>query len=276
MTITADRRLGAGVRAQLHRTTNRITPSSAATLAAPVLLGIAIVLIWWMAALAVDSAVFPTPSEAVASLYADLGTERYLASIVTTLRVLAGAYVTAALVGCVLGMLLGLSAFWSSAVLPIIYALNSIPKITLYPIFLMFLGIGDFSRGTFAFVSGVLPMFLIVSEATAAVSRLHLKLAASLRMSWPRLLWTIVVPSITPAIVSGLRLSFGLTFLGLLLAEMFSGSSGLGYELVRNVTMARMENIMGEVILIAGLALLPTLALQTLERRVQHRFKGVK
>jgi NitT/TauT family transport system permease protein len=64
--------------------------------------------------------------------------------------------------------------------------------------------------------------------------------------------------------------------LGLLLAEMFSGSSGIGFEILRNVTLARMENILGEVILIAGLALIPTLALQVLERRVHRRFGAAR
>lgn len=238
----------------------------------PTVLAVLVVATWWVAAAIADSAVFPTPVEALTSLRDDLGRERYQNSILTSLRVLLGAYVAAVFVGAVTGMLLGLSAFWSRVVLPIVYAVNSIPKITLYPIFLLFLGIGDFSRGTFAFVSGVLPMFLIAVEATAAVNRLHLKLAATLGLGWLRLLRQIVVPSVVPALASGLRLTFGLTFLGLLLAEMFSGSSGLGFEILRNVTLARMENILGEVILIAVLALVPTLLLQRLERRVQGRF----
>jgi NitT/TauT family transport system permease protein len=243
-------------------------------LLAPIALAGVILLAWWVAAVVADSSVFPTPAEAVTSLLTDLVNPRFQTSILTTVTVLMVAFAAAGLIGAVLGMLLGLSAFWSSSILPIIYSFNSIPKITLYPVFLMLLGIGDFSRGTFAFVSGVLPMFLLVTEATAAVSRLHLKLAASLRLRWPRLLWHIVLPSITPAIATGLRLTFGLTFLGLLLAEMFSGSSGLGYELVRNVTLAKMGNIMGEVILIAMMALVPTLLLQGLERQVRHRFGG--
>lgn len=238
-------------------------------------LGAGLVTAWSISAQVTDSSVFPGPTEAMGSLWADLQRPRYIASIFTTLRVLTGAYLSAVLVGAVAGMILGLSAFWSAAVLPVVYAVNSIPKITLYPILLLFLGIGDLSRGTFAFVSGVIPMFLIVVEATAAVSRLHLKLAASLRMRRMRLLYQIVVPSVLPALVSAMRLTFGLTFLGLLLSEMFSGASGLGYEILRNVTLVRMGNILGEVVLIGVLALAPTLLLQAVEVRVQRRFRGM-
>jgi NitT/TauT family transport system permease protein len=263
------------------RASQPTTPRKAATprlrrWLAPALVAVVTVAAWWMASVLADSAVFPTPGESLATLREDLADPRDRQSIADTLRVLAVSFLVAAVVGSVLGMLLGLSAFWSQAVLPVVYATNSIPKITLYPIFLLFLGIDDLSRGAFAFVSGVLPMFLITCEATAGVSRINLKLAASLRLGWPALLARIVLPSIAPSLVAGLRLTFGLTFLGLLLAEMFSGSSGLGYELLRNVTLVRMENIMGEVVLVGVLALVPTLLLEQAERRARRHFEGIR
>lgn len=239
----------------------------------PLVLAAVVVAAWTVTAALADSAVYPLPSEALASLRSDLGSSRFLESVADTARVLLLSYAAAIAIGSIAGMLLGLSAFWSGAALPVVYALNSVPKIVLYPIFLLFLGIGDLSRGSFAFVSGVLPMFLIMVEATAGVSRLHLRLAASLGMSRWSLMRRIVVPSVLPSLAAGMRLCFGLTLIGLLLAEMFSGSSGLGYELLRNLSLARVENILGQVVLIGVLALVPTLALQQLELRIRNRYE---
>jgi NitT/TauT family transport system permease protein len=249
--------------------------SLGARVAPPVVLAVVLVAAWWAGAVIARSAVFPTPLEALRSLRADLGTSSYDDDTISSLRLLGTSYLAAVLIGTVAGMTLGLSAFWSAAVLPVCYAFNSIPKIALYPIFLLLLGLGDVGKGGFAFVSGVVPMFLIAAEATAGVSRLHLKLAASLRLNRIRVLRQIVVPSVLPSLATGLRLTFGLTFLGLILAEMFSGTSGLGYELMRNVALVQMGNIVGEVVMIAVLALLPTLALQFAERRIYRRFGGV-
>ncbi|GAB3562584.1 ABC transporter permease subunit [Amycolatopsis endophytica] len=239
----------------------------------PLVLAAALVVVWAVTAALADSAVYPGPGEAMASLWSDLGDPRFLGSVADTARVLLLSYVAAIAVGAVTGMVLGLSAFWSRAVLPVVYALNSVPKIVLYPVFLLMLGIGDLSRGAFAFVSGVLPMFLIMVEATAGVSRLHLKMSAALGLSRWSLLRRIVVPGVLPSLASGMRLCFGLTLIGLLLAEMFSGSSGLGYELLRNLSLARVENIIGQVVLTGVLALLPTLALQQLESRIRNRYE---
>ncbi|MHA6616197.1 ABC transporter permease [Pseudonocardia sp. DLS-67] len=241
---------------------------------APLLLLVAALLCWHAAAAALDSAVFPTPVEAAGTLVADLGSGSFLESLSETLLVLAVSYALAVVVGSALGFLVGLSTFWSDVLSPLVYAVYSIPKITLYPLFLVFLGLGEVSRAGFAFLHGVIPMMLIILGATTGVDRTHLKLAASLRLSTPRVIRQIVVPSVVPSAVTGMRLAFGLTFLGLLIAELLGGSAGLGGELLRNVQLVRMGNIVGEVVLIAVIALVPTMLLLRLEHRVTARFAG--
>jgi NitT/TauT family transport system permease protein len=244
------------------------------TVAPPLVLLLAGVAVWYVAAVALDSAVLPTPAAAAGTLVADLGSAGFLASLGRTLALLAVSYALAVVVGSLVGFAIGLSAFWSDVLNPLIYAVYSIPKITLYPLFLVFLGLGEVGRGGFAFLHGVIPMTLIIVGATAGVDRTHLKLAASLRLPAGRVVRQIVVPSVVPAAVTGMRLSFGLTFLGLLIAELLGGSAGLGGELLRNVQLVRMGNIVGEVVLIAIIALVPTMALLRLEQVVTARFRG--
>ncbi|WP_256991091.1 ABC transporter permease subunit [Rhodococcus sp. 06-235-1A] len=66
-------------------------------------------------------------------------------------------------------------------------------------------------------------------------------MAASLQVSWPGLVRQIVIPAVLPAFATTMRMTFDLAFLGLILAEMFSSSSGIGYELLRNVSLLRMK-----------------------------------
>lgn len=240
----------------------------------PLLLLLLVVTIWYGVAIALDSTVFPTPVAAVGTLVADLSSAGFLASLGQTLAILSVSYLLAVVIGSFLGFAIGLSAFWSDVLNPLIYAVYSIPKITLYPLFLVFLGLGEVGRGGFAFLHGVIPMMLIIVGATTGVDRNHLKLAAGLRLSTSRVVWQIVVPSVVPAAVTGMRLAFGLTFLGLLIAELLGGSAGLGGELLRNVQLVRMGNIVGEVLLIAVVALVPTMALLRLEHAVTARFSG--
>jgi NitT/TauT family transport system permease protein len=237
----------------------------------PVVLLVVLVAAWWIGADLIDSAVFPTPVESVSTLGKELADSGFRESVGSTVLNLAIAYALVVVIGGVLGVLVGLSGFWSRTLSPLIFSLNSVPKIVLYPIFLLFLGLGALSQVSFAFFQGLLPMFLIMLEGSAAVNRLHLKLAASLQMSYPALLQKIVLPQLVPTLLTAMRVSFGLTFVGLILAEMFSGTTGLGFELLRNVTQVRMANILGEVLLITVIALIPTVALKYFEVRVKAR-----
>lgn len=250
-----------------HTSGRRVT-----TAFAPVVLTLGMVGAWWVAALAIDSAVFPDPATALDRLFVNLGSSRFQDSLLETVVRLGVSYGAVVVVGATLGFALGLSRFWSDAVSPLVYAVYSVPKIVLFPLFLVFLGLGDASQIAFAFFSGVLPMILMMSHAAAGAPRLPLKLAASLRMSRAAVVRKIVVPSVLPAFTSALRLTFGLTFLGLLVVEMFSGAGGLGYELLRNIPLARMGDIVGEVVLVVVMALVPVTVLRASERRVHRRY----
>ena len=111
---------------------------------------------------------------------------------------LAIAYALVVVIGGVLGVLVGLSGSGAGRCRLSYFSCYSVPKIVLYPIFLLFLGLGVLSQVSFAFFQGLLPMFLIMLEGSAAVNRLHLKLGASLQMSYPALLQKIVIPQLVP------------------------------------------------------------------------------
>lgn len=53
---------------------------------------------------------------------------------------------------------------------------------------------------------------------------------------------------------------------------VFSGTQGIGYELLRNVTLVRLQDILGDVVLIVVISLVPTLFLRWLEARARTRF----
>lgn len=232
---------------------------------------IVLVIAWAIVAAVVDSLVFPGPLQAVTGLFDDLQRPAYRESVLTSIRLLAVSWVLAAVVGAVVGFALGQSQFWSRVFQTPLFALYSIPKVTLYPIFLLLLGLGEPSRIVFAFLHGVFPVALLVMGATATMDSKLVRLGDALELSWWQRVTKIVVPALLPTVLVALRISFGLTFLGLVLAEMFSADIGLGRELVNNVANVRVEQIAGQVLFIGLLALGPVLVLLAIERRVKAR-----
>lgn len=231
-------------------------------------------LAWAITAAAVDSLVFPGPIESLGRLMEDLSTPEYQESIWSTLQLLIISWLLAVVVGTLVGFALGLSDFWSSVFSTPLFALYSIPKVTLYPVFLLFLGIGDASLLAFAFFHGVFPIALMVMAATQGMDKSYLKLADALVIPWHTRLKSILIPALLPSIVTALRIAFGLTLLGLILGEMFSAESGLGRELVSNVANVRVDHIAGQVVFIAVLAVIPGFILRWAEKRVTSRYGG--
>lgn len=250
-------RLGAGLSALAHL----------------LVLPVVVFVIWAVVAASLNSIVFPGPVEALQGLWTDLGRANYRTSLLSTCIELLIGWALAAVVGALVGFGLGLSRFWSSVFATPLFALYSIPKVTLYPVFLLFLGIGQESRITFAFFHGVFPMALLVMAATAAMDRNLLRLADALVLPWHAKMQKILIPALLPTIVTALRTAFGLTLMGLILAGMFSASSGLGHELVNNIANVRVERITGQVLMIVVLAVVPGLTLRWLENRVTQRYR---
>ena len=232
---------------------------------------VVLVLAWALTAVLVDSLVFPGPVEAAQGLARDLQRPEFLTSVGTTVRLLVVSWLAAAVVGGLLGFALGQSPFWAKVFQTPLFAFYSIPKVTLYPVVLLLLGLGESSRITFAFLHGVFPMALLVMGATASMDRKLVRLADALQLSWFQRVRRIMLPALMPTVLMALRISFGLTFLGLVLAEMFSADVGLGRELVNNVAQVRVDRIAGQVVLIALIALGPVLVLLGIESRVRAR-----
>jgi ABC-type nitrate/sulfonate/bicarbonate transport system permease component len=230
----------------------------------------AVFAVWAIMAAIVDSLVFPGPLEALRGLALDLGREAYRSSILTTIRLLLLSWAVSVVAGALIGFGLGLSTFWSQVFATPMFAFYCVPLVTLYPVFILFLGIGEQSRVAFAIAHGLPPMALLVMGATAGIDRNLLRLADALTLPWHSRLMKIIIPALIPTLASGARIALGLTMIGLILAGMVSATSGLGHELVNNIAQARIARITGQVIFIVVLAVIPGLFLRWLERRLSH------
>ncbi len=173
-----------------------------------------------------------------------------------TLIALVYAYLLAVGFGIVIGFLLGLSRFAYEVFEPIVIALYALPKVALYPLFLFAFGLGIAAQAWFAMFFGVFPIIIFTMNGTRNVSQVMFKVARSLRLSRLQLFRAIVFPAILPSLVAGLRLGFGVTFLGVILSQMFAAKSGLGFILVQSVSLHDMPQLYGLVALLTLFAFL--------------------
>ncbi|MFM8466147.1 MAG: ABC transporter permease [Oxalobacteraceae bacterium] len=160
-----------------------------------------------------------------------LGT-RLWAHASVTLSVWLAAFAMAASVGVILGLLMGLYRGAGLVVEPFISALASLPKVTLYPMVLLIFGLGVSSKLVFGFLHGVLPVVLFTLGAVRQIPLIQMKSARAMGLSHAACLRHVMLPSIWPSVLSGLKLGASLTLLGMLIGEMFGAQKGLGFLLM--------------------------------------------
>src|SRR5262245_21302872 len=142
----------------------------------------------------------------------------------------AGAGLLAAVViGVLLGVLMARLRVVEQAVEPILLLIYPVPKPAMIPLFMIWLGIGDFSKVAVIALACMLPVVVATFNGTRGVDDLLLWSARARGTSEHRLLWRVVLPAALPQIAAGVRTAIAIAIIVLVSSEFISAEKGLGY-----------------------------------------------
>ena len=170
--------------------------------------------------------------------------------------------------GLGLGFGLGANRLAGQVGEPILTALYSIPKITLYPVVLLVFGLGISAKVAFGALHGIFPVALFTIGALKNTSPVLIKTARVLRLTPAETARTVLLPAALPEIVTGLRVGFSSTMLGTLVGELFASDQGLGFILIRAMEAHKVQDIMAITLLLFAFAAIANSLLLAIERRV--------
>ncbi len=202
-----------------------------------------------------------------------LGTLAYLADLVqtslfwdhlgATLLAFAIAFAISAVGGLALGLLLGLRRFAGDVAEPILAGFYTVPKVTLYPVVLLVCGLGLSAKVAFGVMHGLVPVTLFTLGAIRTLPPVLVRTARAMRLDGWQTMSRVMVPACLPDIVNGLRISFSLSLLGVLIGEMFSSQRGLGFLLVSGLAQHNVPLTTSVVfVVVVGAVLANTLMLR--------------
>jgi NitT/TauT family transport system permease protein len=190
---------------------------------------------------------------------------KYLApSLVVLLNGLAFAAVFGVMIGLVL------ARFWilDVAVGPYITFLYSTPTVALVPIIVLWAGFETTAKIIILFLFAFFPMVINTYQGVKSVDPKLIEVGRSFRCS-ERQLWTnIILPGALPFIVTGLRLAVGRGLIGMVLADLYTAISGIGYLIVRMAGTYHIDKMFVPIVTLGILGVTLTALLQALERRV--------
>ena len=169
---------------------------------------------------------------------------------ISTQRVLTGFAVGSAL-GLALGALLGLSRLADTLLGPTIGALRAVPSLAWVPLLILWMGIAEDSKVTLITIGAFFPVFTTVSLALRHVDSNLVEAARAFGLRGLRLLTTVQLPAVVPAVFSGLRLALAQSWLFLVAAELIASSMGLGFLLTDSQSNGRTDRMFLAIILLA-------------------------
>lgn len=248
--------------------------SSNPVLYGQMVLPLVLLAIWQVVGMLAGDFYVATPVQAVDAVADGVSGGWFFDSLGATLAATALGFAIAAVAGLWIGVTLGLVRFWGQVFEPITLSVYSIPKVTLFPIFLTIFGFGLYSKIAFGMFHGIFPIIIIAMNATREVSPVHLKVARSLRLSKTATFRQVIFPAIFPSLLTGLRLGFSLTLLGVVLGEMFASRAGFGYELVEAITLHDMPRMYGIIFVLVIIAFVVNALFLRWEHRAGRRATG--
>ena len=195
----------------------------------PLGITIAFFLLWevlcW--ALKVDVFVLPRPSVIIASMWEHhaIIVSNSLQTFVTTML----GFGLAVVVGLLLGMLVGASPMVYQGVYPIMVGLNSIPKVAIVPILVIWFGIGAVPAVLTAFSIAFFPIMVNVATGLANMEPELRDVLRALGARKSHILWKVGVPRSMPFFFASLKVAIGMAFIGSVVSETMASNNGIGF-----------------------------------------------
>jgi ABC-type nitrate/sulfonate/bicarbonate transport system permease component len=216
----------------------------------------------------VDKMFLAPPSSVYGRISAVFATPGVLGALRITFFELAVAFVLSVAIGLAVGLAVGLSRFAHRSFMPIILLLYGTPQVTILPLFILYFGIGPASKIAFGVSHGMFPIMMTVAAGVQNIKPILLVSARSMgARRWQIFRW-VIFPHMVPSFFTGMRLAMSAVLLGVLLAELYGSSAGIGYYTTLFTDNFDPTKLLGLVSVLAGMAI----ALNELVRRAEARF----
>ncbi len=214
----------------------------------------------------------PPLSEALGDLVADH--REYLGSLPTTFGEIFVSYVIVCGGGILAGQLVGSSATAQRMLLPVLRSAYAVPLVVLYPVMMVWFGLGSQSKIAFASIYAFIPTMLTAVAGVGALSPALAETARAFGATRAQQILYVALPASLPSIVAALRLGGALVIVGVIVAQMLGAAEGLGFLITRHRTLLNSPGVYAGIVLVLLITGLHEILLRGLERKVAAYRQG--
>jgi len=177
--------------------------------------------------------------------------------------------------GVLLGLLMGTLRRLERLLDPVLQLFRQTSAFALFPVFILFLGIGELSKVAIIFWASFWPVLLSTIGGVKQVDRLLINSALSMGATRRFIFFKVVLPAASPSIFTGVRLAGAYCITALVAAEMIGAHSGLGFLTLNSQETFQIPTMYAGILMLAVLGLLLNYVLALLEQRLLRWRKGL-
>jgi sulfonate transport system permease protein len=224
--------------------------------------------LWQMVGAGIDPILFTTPSAVAVAAVEMIGSGELWTYLWPSLVVLAVGLSLAAVTGATIGLML--ARYWLLDIGLSVYItfLYSIPSVALVPLIVLWAGFEFKAKVIILFLFAFFPMVINTYQGVKSVDPKLIEVGRAFRCSEYQLWTNIVLPAALPFIVTGLRLAVGRGLIGMVLADLYTAISGIGYLIVRTASTYQVDKMFVPIVTLGLLGVSLTALLRVAEKYV--------
>jgi ABC-type nitrate/sulfonate/bicarbonate transport system permease component len=182
-------------------------------------------------------------------------------------------FALAIIVGILLGLAMGRFERVRQVLEPFVMALYATPSVALLPLFILWLGIGLWSKVLIVFLGGVFAILVNTIAGVRGTNPRLIETARAFTASETEIFLYIILPAATPFIVAGIRLAIGRVLISVFVAELYASNQGVGFLITQAGTTYNTPLMLMGIVLFTVTGVVLSQGLSFIELRYLSRFR---
>ncbi len=179
-----------------------------------------------------------------------------------------GGFAIAAITAIPLGFIVGWFKTFEKYMDPLLQTMRQLPILALFPVFILFFGIGEVSKLAIIALACFWSIFLNTVSGVLNIDPLLIKSARSMGVPHAEMFWKVVLPAAAPTIFTGLRYAGTVSLIVLVAAEMIGANAGLGFFVINSEAKFAIPDMYAAIVVLTILGVVINYLLVGVERSV--------
>ncbi len=202
----------------------------------------------------IDSFLMSSPSRIIRTVVTLIESGELLNHVLTTLYETLSGFLIATFIGISVALAMWWSERLKKIIEPYIIVLNSLPKIALGPIIIVWFGSGTSSIVFMTFIITVIVTIITMMNGFSACDSSKIMLLKSMGATKIQILLKLVIPHSVPTFISCLKINVGMAWIGSIMGEYLASKQGIGYLIVYGGQVFKLDLVMASTMILCVLA----------------------